>query len=210
MSIEQDKKIQSLYASLKNVMEQKLSKDDQEEFLEWSHKLLLDNFHEKEKNKLLSQIRVIKNNNDIESKQLFRKLKNQKKKHEPANYPSNLSLGDIVYVRYGFPYCSEMGDSHYGIVMSPIQGSSYLIIPLSSEPFKKCELGLVGLNLPNKEHIGGEKVSYVIFNHAKFIHYRRLENINGCGKRNVGNKLYEINKKFLDFLNLPLDANNIT
>lgn len=40
MSVEQDKKIQSLYASLKNVMTQNLDKDEQEQLLEWVHKLL--------------------------------------------------------------------------------------------------------------------------------------------------------------------------
>lgn len=34
MSVEQDKKIQSLYASLKNVMAQNLDKDEQEQLLE--------------------------------------------------------------------------------------------------------------------------------------------------------------------------------
>lgn len=96
-----------------------------------------------------------------------------------------------------------MGDGHYGIIMSEIQGSSYLVIPLSSEPYKKCIFSLTGLNLPNKESIKSDKISYLIFNHAKFIHYRRLEWINGCGKRNVGDKIYSICDKFIEFLNLP-------
>lgn len=48
-------------------------------------------------------------------------------------------MGDIVYVRYDFPYCAEIGDGHYGVVMSEIQGSSYLVIPLSSEPYKNLK-----------------------------------------------------------------------
>lgn len=203
MSIEQDKKIQSLYASLKNVMKNNLSEDEQEQFLEWAHKMILDGTYEKKKLALLAQIRPLKNKIDQESKKLLNTLKKEKKKYEPKNYPSNLGIGDIVYVRYGFPYCSEMGDGHYGIILSEIQGSCYLVIPLSSEPFNKCKFELMGLNLPNKDHIGNEKISYAIFNHAKYIHYRRLENINGCGKRNVGDKIYDLCEVFLNFLNLP-------
>lgn len=203
MSIEQDKKIQSLYASLKNVMNQNMSKDEQEQFLEWMHKVIIDNSHEKKKLELLSKMRQLKNKNDEESKQAYYKIKQEKKKYEPQNYPSNLEVGDIVYVRYGFPYCSEMGDGHYGIVMSEIQGSTYLIVPLSSEPYKKCIVSLTGLNLPNKEHMGDEKISYVIFNHAKYVHYRRLEKINGCGRKNVGDDIYEICDKFIEFLKFP-------
>lgn len=207
MSVEQDKKIQSLYASLKNVMSQNLSKDEQEQFLEWSHKLILDTSYEKKKLELLSKMRPLKWKNDDNSKKEYSLLKKEKMKYEPKNYPSYLSIGDIVYVRYGFPYCSEMGDGHYGIVMSEIQGSSYLIIPLSSEPFKKCEFSLTGLNLPNKAGIGSEKVSYLIFNHAKYIHYRRLERITGCGRRNVGDNIYAICEKFIEFLNFPTRQN---
>lgn len=203
MSVEQDKLIQSLYASLKSVMESNLSKDDQEQFLRWTHKLILDSTYEKKKVDLLSQMRPLRDKNDKASKDLFYKLKNLKKKYEPNNYPPKISIGDIVYVNYGFPYCSEMGSGHYGIVMSEIRGSSFLVIPLSSEPYKKMPYPLVGLNLPNKEHLADEKISYVIFNHAKFIHYRRLENVNGCGRKSVGDKIDDICKKFLEFLDLP-------
>lgn len=203
MSVEQDKKIQSLYASLKNVMSQNLDKGEQEQLLEWVHKLIIDTACEKKKVDLLSKMRPLKGKTDPESKSKYLKLKNEKKKYEPKNYPSNLSLGDIVYVRYGFPYCSEMADGHYGVIMSEIQGSSYLVIPLSSEPYKKFEVSMTGLNLPNKEGMKDDKVSYLIFNHAKYIHYRRLERINGCGNRNVGEKIYYICDKFLEFLNFP-------
>lgn len=203
MSIDQDKKIQSLYASLKNVMINNLNKDEQEQFLEWSHKLILDSSYERKKLELLTKIRPLSAKTDEESKKLLYSLRKEKRKYEPKNYPSNLSVGDIVYVRYGFPYCSEMGDRHYGIIMSEIQGACYLVIPLSSEPYRKFNFSLTGLNLPNKEHIGNDKISYVMFNHAKFIHYRRLENITGCGRKNIGNRVNDVYEKFLEFLNLP-------
>jgi len=203
MSIEQSKKIQSLYASLKNVMNKNLNADEQEQFLEWMHKLIIDGTHEKKKLELLVQIRALNNKSDSESRNLLYSLKKEKKKHEPENYPSSLNIGDIVYVRYGFPYCSEMADGHYGIVMSDIQGSCYLVIPISSKPYKKFPLPLYNLNLPNKEHIGSEKISYVKFNHAMYLHYRRLENVNGCGRRNIGNQIFDVCEKFLEFLNLP-------
>ena len=60
MSVEQDKKIQSLYASLKNVMTQNLDKDEQEQLLEWVHKLIIDTAYEKKKVDLLSQMRPLK------------------------------------------------------------------------------------------------------------------------------------------------------
>ncbi|WP_024347375.1 hypothetical protein [Lacrimispora indolis] len=203
MSIEQDKKIQSLYASLKNVIDLNLTKDEQEHFLEWSHKLILDSAHEKNKLDLLKKMRPLKGKIDAVSKELFRSLKVEKKKYEPKNYPADLSIGDIVHVNYGFPYCSELGDGHYGVVLSKIQGSSYLIIPLSSEPYNKFVYPITGLNLPNKDHLGSEKISYIKFNHAQYIHYRRLENVNGCGRKNVGDKIDDICQKFLEFLDLP-------
>lgn len=60
MSVEQNKKIQSLYASLKNVMTQNLDKDEQEQLLEWVHKLIIDTANEKKKVDLLSKMRPLK------------------------------------------------------------------------------------------------------------------------------------------------------
>ena len=83
MSIKQDKRIQSLYASLKNIMSQNLNKDEQEQLLEWTHKLILDTSHERKKIELLSKMRIIKEKKDSLSKAEYLALKCEKKKHEP-------------------------------------------------------------------------------------------------------------------------------
>lgn len=79
MSVEQDKKIQSLYASLKNVMTQNLDKDEQEQLLEWVHKLIIDMAYEKKKVDILSKMRPLKGKTDSESKRKYLKLKTKRK-----------------------------------------------------------------------------------------------------------------------------------
>lgn len=203
MSIEQDKRIQSLYASLRTIMNQNMSADEKELFLEWSHTIILESVREKKKIELLKQIRSIKNSKDVNDINKTKELREKKKKYEPVNYPKNISIGEIVYVHYGYPFCNEISEGHYGIVLSEIQGSSFLVIPLSSEPYRKFIYEFSDLKLPNKKGIKDGKISYAIFNQAKYIHYRRLECINGCGKRNVGDKVYDLCDKFIEFLNFP-------
>lgn len=203
MCIEQEKKIQSLYASLKTVMNQNLTNDEMEQFLEWSHIIILDTSNERKKLELLKQIRKIQYSKNADDIQKVAEMKIKKKKYEPKNYPKNITIGDIVYVHYGFPYCNEISEGHYGIVMSEIQGSSFLIIPLSSEPYNKFKYSFIDLKLPNKKGIKEEKISYALFNQSKYIHYRRLECINGCGKRNIGDKVYDLCENYLRFLNMP-------
>ena len=114
MSVEQDKKIQSLYASLKNVMAQNLDKDEQEQLLEWMHTLILDTSKERNFQKING---LLKSLDTKESKQ-YEELVQKKELVRHKNYPTNLKIGDIVSVKYGFGYCSEISNTHYGIVFS--------------------------------------------------------------------------------------------
>lgn len=205
MSVEQDKKIQSLYASLKNVMTQNLNKDDQEQLLEWVHTLILDTSKERNFQKING---LLKNMNDTKSEE-YKELIQKKENVRHKNYPTDLKIGDVVSVKYGFGYCSEISNTHYGIVFSEYTAGLYLILPLSSEPLKKKILYLDNLNLPNKDGIKNKR-SYIQLNHAKFMYYRRLEKIKGRGKINIGpDEIVRISKEFINFLNLPIDKDDI-
>lgn len=203
MSVEQDKKIQSLYASLKNVMPQNLDKDEQEQLLEWIHTLILDTSKERKFQNINGLLKKL-NSTSEEYKKLIQKKESVRHK----NYPTNLKIGDIVSVKYGFGYCSEISNTHYGIVFSEYIAGLYLILPLSSEPLKKKILYLDNLNLPNKDGIKNKR-SYIQLNHAKFMYYRRLEKIKGRGTINIGaEEIRRISKEFINFLNLPIDTGN--
>lgn len=204
MSVEQDKKIQSLYASLKNVMAQNLDKDEQEQLLEWMHTLILDTSKERKFQKINGLLKSL----DTKKSKQYEELAQKKELVRHKNYPTNLKIGDIVSVKYGFGYCSEISNTHYGIVFSEYIAGLYLILPLSSEPLKKKILYLDNLNLPNKDGIKNKR-SYIQLNHAKFMYYRRLEKIKGRGTINIGSEeIKRISKEFIDFLNLPIDTDN--
>lgn len=199
MNIEQDKKIQSLYASLKNVMSSNLDKDDQVQLLEWMHTLILDTSKERELQRINKMLKA--NINTAQKDELLKRRQTVSHK----NYPSNLTIGDIVSVNYGFGYCSEIGEEHYGIVFSEYVAGLYLVLPLSSEPLKKFELYIDNLNLPNKEG-KHEKRSYIQLNHARYVYYRRLKKVKYRSQINIGEEeIQRISRKFLEFLNLPID-----
>ena len=108
MSVEQDKKIQSLYASLKNVMVQNLDKDEQEQLLDWMHTLILDTSKERKFQKINGLLKLL----DTKESKQYEELVQKKELVRHKNYPTNLKIGDIVSVKYGFGYCSEISNTH--------------------------------------------------------------------------------------------------
>lgn len=203
MSVEQEKRIQSLYASLKSIMNQNLTDDEKEQILEWMHILIVDKRKEKELQKLNSILKRA-------DRTLPDYTKMVKKRNQllPSDYPKNLKIGDVVNVKFGFGYCSEISDDHYGIIFSEYIAGLYLVFPLSSEPLKKFEVYLENLNLPNKEGIK-DKRSYIQFNHSRFIYYRRLENVKGRSRINIGtDNVQYVTRKYLEFLNLKVDESS--
>ena len=162
---------------------------------------------------------IIVNNKDIELLRDYRyynklgkekeinKIKKKRMALESKNYPKKISIGDIIYLQCGFGYCGEINTNHYAIVMSEIKNQMYFIIPLSSDELRMLPYYLEGLNLPNAEY-DENKLSYVRFDQARFVHYRRIENIMVNDKiltRKVKPEdMIEVNKKFLEFMNFQL------
>lgn len=128
----------------------------------------------------------------------------EKKKYLPKNYPSQLEIGDIVHINFGYGYCSELSDGHYGIVMSEMKANMYFIIPCSSEPLRIMEFP-IKLEVPNKEH-DKDKISYLRFDQMRMIHYRRIEKVSNNKTYNVGNyNVLRIHKKINEFFNFNID-----
>ena len=182
--------------------------EDIENYLLWISKLLRDTISHNKDIALLREYRHYKNTGDITE---LNKIKKKRKKLEPPKYPKNLSIGDIVYLQCGFGYCGEINTNHYAIIMSDIKNQMYFIVPLSSDKLRIFPYYLEGLNLPNSDH-DDNKISYVRFDQARFVHYRRIENIMVNDKvltRKVDPKdMVVLNNKFLEFMDLQLTKEN--
>lgn len=177
-------------------------------YLSWIYKLLHDTVSHNKDIALLREYRHYLNVGDIKN---VNKIKKKRKALEHKNYPKNLKIGDIVYLQCGFGYCGEINTNHYAIIMSEIKNQMYFIVPLSSDELRIFPYYLEGLNLPNADHEENKK-SYVRFDQAKFVHYRRIENILVNDKvltRKVKPEdIIELNKKFLEFMNFQLTNEN--
>ena len=138
----------------------------------------------------------------------IKQLKKKKKKYEHTNYNHNLKIGDIVHINYGYGYCGELSMGHYGIVMSDIVNNMYFIVALSSDPLNDFPFYFEGLNLPNAED--NNKKSYVRFEQARFMHYRRITNIsiNGITMHRClkPEQIVELKKNYLKFMKLSIDT----
>ncbi|MFZ3129919.1 MAG: hypothetical protein WA125_02155 [Desulfosporosinus sp.] len=179
MDVNDLKQLDSLLGNLKGELLSNLNDKEISDFVEWAQKKLTDTIKDRKEKKILKQL---KNCNPDERPKLLEK----KRKYLPKNYPYNLRIGDLVHVNFGFGYCSELSDGHYAIILSDIKANMYLILPLSSEPLRLFELYLDDLGLPCKNTSEIEKRSYFRFDQLRFVHYRRLENINGYGRKNIG------------------------
>lgn len=196
--------IDSKLKSIKGELIRDLSDFEIEHYLSWCYKLLHDTvIHNKDLDLLKEQRQYTEEGNIRE----INKIKKKRKSIEPKNYPKNLVIGDIVYLQCGFGYCGEINTNHYAIIMSEIKNQMYFIVPLSSDKLRIFPYYLEGLGLPNADH-DENKLSYVRFDQAKFVHYRRIENIkvnDKILKRSVSKeKMIEVNNKFLEFMNFQL------
>lgn len=199
MTEEESRKLSSLIGSLKGTVIKNVRTDDFDLFFSWCNKLALDTRKDKTEKSLLSKI---KSEKDPKRKE---ELFEEKKKYLPTNYPSNIKIGDIVHINFGYGYCSELSDGHYGIVMSDMKANMYFIIPCSSEPLKIMEFP-IKLGVPNKEH-NKDKVSYLRFDQMRMIHYRRIEKISYNKTYNVGEyNILRIYKKISEFFNFSIDS----
>lgn len=172
------KKLASLLGSLKGTIIQNVSSGDFEKFVNWCNKLALDTRKDKIEKDLLAKI---KHETDMDEKN---KLIDKKKRYLPINYPSSINIGDVVHVNFGFGYCSEISDGHYGIIMSKLIANMYFVVPCSSEPLRKMPYS-IKLGVPNRER-DNNKISYLRFDQMRMIHYRRIEKVSSNKTYNVG------------------------
>ena len=126
---------------------------------------------------LLKEIKNLKDFKDEDAQKRVSHFKTEKKKYMQKNYPLNLKSGDIVYVKYGIGIADEIQDGHYSIILSQ-NGSMFLVAPLTSKPqkFDENNLYFENLGLPSKLVCEEEK-SYVSFTQIRYVHCRRIENI---------------------------------
>lgn len=170
--------IKSLYGTLLDYdVETALS------YSKWMIRKLNDTYNNTMQTKYNKDIREMKKVLDDSNRKQYDKLIRKRKKYMPKNYPNQLKRGDIVHVTYGHGYCDELSDGHYGIVLSNIIGSMYLIAPLTSSKPRGRILYYDDLKLPSKDKV--VEKSYVLFNQIKFTHFRRLEYIDKVGLRHI-------------------------
>lgn len=126
---------------------------------------------------LLKEIKNLKDFKDEDAQKRVSHFKTEKKKYMQKNYPLNLKSGDIVYIKYGIGIADEIQDGHYSIILSQ-KGSMFLVAPLTSKPqkFDENNLYFENLGLPSKLVCEEEK-SYVSFTQIRYVHCRRIENI---------------------------------
>lgn len=199
MTEEMSKKLASLLGTLKGTIIQNIHPDNYEKFISWCNKLALDTSKDKKEKALLKQLKFETNPEKKIS------LMEEKKKYLPPNYPPEIKIGDIVHINFGYGYCSEISDGHYGIVMSEMKANMYFIIPCSSEPLRVMNFP-IKLGVPNKEH-DNNKISYLRFDQMRTIHYRRIERVSNNKSYNVGNdNILRIHKKLYEFFNLNIDS----
>ena len=198
MTEEESRKLSSLIGSLKGTIIKNVKTDDFDLFFSWCNKLALDTRKDKTEKSLLSKI---KKENDPTKKREFIE---EKKKFLPQNYPSKIEIGDIVHINFGYGYCSELSDGHYGIIMSDMKANMYFIIPCSSEPLRIMEFP-IKLGVPNKER-NKDKISYLRFDQMRMVHYRRIEKVSYNKTYNVCKyNILRIYKKINEFFNFDID-----
>lgn len=173
-------------------------------YLLWIGKLLRDTISH---NKDVALLKEYRKYNAVGNLKEATRIKKKRKSLEPKNYPKKIKIGDIVYLQCGFGYCGEINTNHYAIIMSEIKNQMYFVIPLSSDELRMFPYHLEGLNLPNADH-DDNKISQVRFDQARFVHFRRIENIkvnDKILKRSVNpESIIDVNKKFLEFMNFQL------
>ncbi len=199
------KQIDSYLASIKSALLTELSDDEALLFLKWQQDKLLETIRDRKDKEIFSQIKQLDPTVDSAA---IASLKAKRKKYLPQHYPNVLAIGDIVHINFGFGFCNELSDGHYGIILSNMVANMYLILPLSSKPLRAKPVSLSNLGIPHAQGTQGTKLSYLRFDQLRFVHYRRIKKIYGVPSGVV--KLSQVNMKFVydslnEFLNFPVD-----
>lgn len=198
MTEEESKKLGSLIGSLKGTIIKNLSVDEHETFIKWCNKLAVDTKKDKLEKSILKKLKSETN------PKIRKELYEEKKKYLPSNYPDSIAIGEIVHINFGYGYCSEISDGHYGIVMSDLKANMYFVIPCSSEVLRIMAFP-IKLGAPNKEH-NNDKISYLRFDQMRMLHYRRIEKVSYDKSYNVGYyNVLRIYKKINEFFNFSID-----
>ena len=193
--------INALYGDLLNYDEDKALF-----FAQWCLEKCHENKWHDEENKLRKTLKEAKESND---KKLITDINARISKILPPNYPRNISLGEIVYIKFGAGYAGELTKGHYGIIISS-KGSMFLVAPLTKtkQPDGDLTMTYSQLCLP-----GENGMSYVNFGQIRYIHFRRIERIKDGIIKQLGsqealkilnnwNKIIELwNKKLIDKTN---------
>lgn len=199
--------IDSALSYIRGELVNTMSDEDSLLFINWTKKKLSDTLQCNKESLINSEIKTERNRPTIDYKKI-KYLKKKKKKYEHVNYNHNLKIGDIVYVNYGFGYCGELSLGHYGVIMSEIKNNMYFVVTLSSDPLNMFPYFLDNLNLPNSD-CDKNKLSYVRFEQARFLHYRRLENITIQGdvlyRSLTEPQITQLKEKFLEFMQISID-----
>ncbi len=190
MTEDEQRKLASLMGTLKGTIISTIPANKFEQFILWCNKLAQDTYKDKSEKTILKEL---KSERDTERQRI---LYGQKKKYLPHNYPTTINIGDIVYINFGYGYCSEISDGHYGVVMSELKANMYFIIPCSSEELRILPFP-IKLGVPNREH-NNNKTSYLRFDQMRMIHYRRIENIIAGSIFNIGDENIELILNKLD------------
>lgn len=208
MTEDNNKYLESILHYIKGEVKRSLNDDDAILYLDWIKSLISDTIKHDKELSINSMIRLEKKKEKPDFDKI-KQLKKKKKKYEHTNYNHNLKIGDIVHINYGYGYCGELSMGHYGIVMSDIVNNMYFIVALSSDPLNDFPFYFEGLNLPNAEGNNNKK-SYVRFEQARFMHYRRITNIsiNGITMRRClkPEQIVELKKNYLKFMKLSIDT----
>lgn len=189
------KRLDSLLGSLKGSAMKWLDISNMDNFFHWCNQLIIDTAYDKKEKHLIKMIKESKSQDDIN------KMRIEKKNYLPKKHPKKIDVGDIVYIDFGYGYCSELSDGHYGIVLSNFKANMYFVIPCSSEPLKLFPYP-IKLGVPNKEH-NPDKISYLRFDQMRMIHYRRMKIVPDGRDHNVGvETVKNIKKNIIQFLDL--------
>lgn len=194
-----EKEIDSIFGNIKSLLLSEVPKDNGSQYLEWCNILLSDTIKYRKENDLNT---LIKNCRDTEERT---KLKKKRAKYKSKNYPSEIQIGDIFHIDFGYGYCSEISDGHYAIILSEIKANMFLVLPISSTSLKIFEYCVGDLKLPRKDKREYGKLSYLRFDQLRYVNYRRITCLSDGSKRDISSLLPDIYIKLNEFLNLTID-----
>lgn len=200
MNTENEKAFASYVASIKEQLTTNFNEDIAIKYVQWMNKKIVDTIADKKEKEILRKLKSC----DAEEATRLRKIK---VKYLPPKYPTNLKIGDVIHISFGFGYCSELSGGHYAIILSEMIANMYLVLPISSEPLKKFNCYIEGLSeLPCKYKKDDNKKSHLRFDQLRHVHYRRIERINDKIDRvNIGENIKYVFQKLNEYVSKDID-----